>query len=34
MCKVNLCNIASVQYNYLQMITSKNLLKGIVKITS
>ena len=32
-CKVNLCNIASVQYNYFRMITSKNWLKRILNIT-
>ena len=32
-CKVNLCNIASVQYGYLWMIASKNWLKRIIKIT-
>ena len=31
-CKVNLCNIASVEYNYLWMITSKDWLKRIVNI--
>ena len=30
---MNLCNIASVQYNYLSMITSKNWLKQIVNIS-
>ena len=32
-CKVNLYNIATVQHNYLWMITSKNWLKRIVNIT-
>ena len=32
-CKVNLFNIASVQHNYLWMITSRNWLKRIVNIT-
>ena len=32
-CKVNLCNIASLQYNYLGTITSNNWLKRIVNIT-
>ena len=31
-CKVNLCNVASAQYNYFWMITSKNCLKQIVNI--
>ena len=32
-CRVNLCNIASVQYSHLLMITSKKWLKRIVNNT-
>ena len=32
-CKVDLCNIASVQHNYFWMITSKKCLKRMVNIT-
>ena len=32
-CKVKLCNIASVQYNYLWIIASNNWLKCILNIT-